>query len=74
MKNDKKIIGQRISSLRKINKLSQEQLADISKIHRTYISQIERGIKSPTLSILFRILKSINIKPSSFFKGIENEL
>jgi len=30
-------------------KLSQEELAFQSKLHRTYISQIERGIKSPSL-------------------------
>lgn len=43
------------------NNLSQEKLAACAGVHRTYISQIERGIKSPTIKTLNEIAKSLNI-------------
>ena len=37
--------GQRVQELRKEHKLSQEQLADLAGVHRTYIGMIERAEK-----------------------------
>jgi transcriptional regulator with XRE-family HTH domain len=39
--------------------LSQEELAHQSGLHRTYISQIERGLKSPTLATIYAIAFAI---------------
>ncbi|MCP9850932.1 helix-turn-helix transcriptional regulator [Cyanobium sp. Morenito 9A2] len=44
--------------------LSQEHLADLAGIHRTYVSQLERGIKVPTLTILERICSALSIRVS----------
>lgn len=41
-------------------KLSQEALAEHADVHRTYISQLERGLKSPTLDTLNRIALAMN--------------
>jgi transcriptional regulator with XRE-family HTH domain len=59
---------------RKNSNLSQEKLAELANIHRTYISQIERGLKSPTLEVVFSICNALSIKPSEFIKGIEDGL
>jgi transcriptional regulator with XRE-family HTH domain len=59
---------------RKNSNLSQEKLAELANIHRTYISQIERGLKSPTLEVVFSICNALSIKPSEFIKRIEYEL
>ena len=59
---------------RKLSGLSQEKLAELADIHRTYISQIERGLKSPTLETIFSICSALKIKPSQFIKDIEDEL
>lgn len=40
--------------------LSQEELADLAEIDRTYASQIERGVANPSLEVLFRIAHSLN--------------
>lgn len=72
--NTSLIIGKKIALIRKTKGISQESLAEMANIHRTYISQIERGIKSPTINIIIAILKSLNIKISDFFKDIENDL
>jgi transcriptional regulator with XRE-family HTH domain len=41
--------------------LSQEGLADKSELHRTYVSQIERGLKSPSLDAMQRLATALEI-------------
>ena len=51
--------------------LSQEQLADLAGIHRTYVSQLESGIKVPTLTILERICSALSIRVSALIAMAE---
>lgn len=43
--------------------ISQERLAEFADIDRTYPSLIERGLGEPTLSIVIRLGKALNINP-----------
>lgn len=52
--------------------LSQEQLADEAGLHRTYISQIERGVKSPSLRSLEQITDALEIPLWVLLKRIES--
>lgn len=54
--------------------LSQEKLAEEVGIHRTYVSQIERGLKSPTLHILLKFASTFNISLTQLIQDIEDEL
>ncbi|MHC6180326.1 helix-turn-helix domain-containing protein [Clostridium sp. JNZ X4-2] len=54
--------------------LSQEDLAHKCNIDRTYISMIERQKRNPTLNIIFRICKSLDIKASDFILNIEKTM
>ena len=64
------MIGREIK-LERMNKgLSQEKLAEKAGVHRTYISLIERNIKSPTIAIFIRICNGLNIKPSTILKRL----
>ncbi len=47
---------------------SQEELAFRASIHRTYISQIERGLKSPSLSVIVRLAQALNISPAELVR------
>ena len=51
--------------------LSQEELAYMCDVDRTYISLLERKKRKPTLNVLFKICETLNIKPSNFIKEIE---
>lgn len=55
------LFGEKIKQLRMKNGWSQEDLADFSGLHRTYISGIERGLRNPTLCILERLAQCFNL-------------
>lgn len=46
---------------------SQEDLADVSGLHRTYISGIERGDRNPTLEILLRLSTALRCSLHELF-------
>jgi transcriptional regulator with XRE-family HTH domain len=61
MKDIDRAFGLAIRQFRTHIGISQEELAFLAGIHRTYISQIERGIKSPTLKVIFVLSKALNV-------------
>jgi len=69
-----KKFGTVIANLRKSKGLSQEDLAFELNLHRTYISQIERGIKSPSLRVIEKVSIFFEIKLSDLFRLVENEV
>jgi len=54
--------GLSIRKLREQKAISQEKLAELADLHRTYIGQVERGEKNLTLRSLERIAKALGIK------------
>lgn len=55
-------LGEKIIHTRKKKSLSQEQLALLSDINRTYLSKIEKGKANPSVKILGKIAKTLKIK------------
>jgi transcriptional regulator with XRE-family HTH domain len=71
------LFGEVISQLRRNQCLSQEELADRAGVHHTYISQLERGLKSPTLAVLMKLATALDVQASEILKQLErsfNEL
>jgi transcriptional regulator with XRE-family HTH domain len=64
-------ISQTIAQLRHEASISQEELAHRAGIHRTYVSQIERGLKSPTLHILIQIANALDTSASEIISKVE---
>jgi transcriptional regulator with XRE-family HTH domain len=54
-----KRLGQVIKRRREQADLSQEEFAERADVHRTYISQLERGIKSPSVRVLVKIAAAL---------------
>lgn len=67
-----KAFGSALKILRQEKGLSQEKLADISGFHRTYISLLERGIKSPSLATLHRLSQALDITLTQLIMVVEN--
>ncbi|UVT16031.1 MAG: helix-turn-helix transcriptional regulator [Nitrospira sp.] len=63
--------GNEIAKLRKKVGISQEELGFRAGVHRTYISQLERGIKSPTLSVILRLAYAMKIRPSKLVATLD---
>lgn len=53
--------GQNVQKYRKIQGLSQEELADLAGVHRTYIGMIERAEKNITLCNIEKIARALNV-------------
>jgi transcriptional regulator with XRE-family HTH domain len=68
------IFGQVLRNLREEQKLSQEKLAEYCDLDRTYISLLERGLRQPTITTIFKIADALDILPSELVKKVEMEL
>lgn len=60
--------GQKISAQRAYNSLTQEQLAELAGLERSYISDIERGTRNVGLVNIVKLSKALGVCPSAFFK------
>ncbi|MGE8654358.1 helix-turn-helix transcriptional regulator [Acinetobacter sp. F-1] len=60
-----KFLGSNIKEVRKAKTISQEQLALLTSIDRSYIGRIERGEVSITVEKLYDIAKTLEVKPQS---------
>lgn len=62
-------IGNRVHELRIKHGLSQEQLALMAEITPSYLGQIERNIKNPTIRIIEKICISMGVSLADFFSS-----
>ena len=53
-------LGLAIKRRREAARLSQEELAETAHLHRTYVSQLERGIKSPSVRVLVKMAGALD--------------
>ncbi|WP_052090610.1 helix-turn-helix transcriptional regulator [Desulfosporosinus sp. HMP52] len=60
-------VGQRIKELRIIRNITQEQLAYISELDRTYINSVENGRRNISIINLEKISKGLRIHLKDFF-------
>ncbi len=65
-----KLLGARIKHLRALKGLTQEDLADIAEVHRTYIGMVERGEKNITFLSGRRIAVALGISLSEIFEAV----
>ena len=62
-------VGNRVHDLRTERGLSQEQLALMSDITPSYLGQIERNIKNPTIHIIEKLCFSMDVSLADFFRS-----
>jgi len=61
--------GKRVREERGKQGLSQEQLAELAGVHRTYIGMIERAEKNITLENIEKIANALKVKPEELLRS-----
>lgn len=60
----RKTLGANIKRLRAAKGWSQEEYAFEAGIHRTYVSDIERGARNPTIEVLVKLAVPLGVEPA----------
>ena len=63
----KQKFGNRIKELRKQKGLSQEKLANMAEIDRTYLPTIEKGERNVSIEVVERLAKALDVKVKELF-------
>jgi transcriptional regulator with XRE-family HTH domain len=66
--------GGLLRRLREAANLSQEGLADLSDLDRTFVSLLERGQRQPSLETVFSLCTALEIRPHEFVRQLEFEI
>jgi transcriptional regulator with XRE-family HTH domain len=53
-------VGLNVQNLRRDRQLSQEELAARANVNQSYLSDIERGIRNPSILVLHRIAQALS--------------
>lgn len=66
--------GIQLRKMRQDLNLSQEELAYKAEVHRTYISLLERGKKTPSLEVIFKLSRALEKSPPELITMVCEEL
>jgi transcriptional regulator with XRE-family HTH domain len=67
-------LGRAIRELRRSADISQEGLADRSRLHRTYVGGIERGERNVSFGNLLKLADALGVRPSELLARSESLL
>ncbi len=67
--SDKSSVGERIKRARLAKDLTLKEVERKAKVSATHISEIERGLTSPTVGALSRIASALDTTPSRLFES-----
>lgn len=62
--------GIRIKTLRQKQKISQEKLAEMADLHRTYINLVESGKRNISLRNINKLSKALGVSLEDLFKNL----
>lgn len=66
--------GEAVRALREGKNISQEELAAMADLHRTYIGGVERGERNIGLKNIFRIARALSCQPSKLIAVTEHRV
>ncbi len=67
-------LGTNVRRIRECKGWSQEKLAEMAELDRTYISGIERGLRNPTVRVLQRIADALGIPAPDLLRTGQGEI
>ena len=59
----KSVVGRNVKRYRELKGISQETLAFDADLHRTYVSDVERGVRNPTVLIVAKLATALGVEP-----------
>ena len=62
------VLAANLREFRRVQKLSQEELAEVCGLHRTYVGSVERGERNVTLSTLEAFAHALGVSVTSLLK------
>ncbi|MHB0954258.1 MAG: helix-turn-helix domain-containing protein [Allorhizobium sp.] len=65
----REVFAKNLRLIRQSKGLSQEELAHLADIDRTYVSSLERGVYSPTLDVVERLANALETDAAEFLKN-----
>lgn len=66
--------GKKLRHVREQKKISQEKLAELAGLHRTYVSSVERGERNISLLNIEKLAIALGISMASLMPGPEKSL
>jgi transcriptional regulator with XRE-family HTH domain len=66
-----KLFGEAVRLERQRRQISQEKLAELCGLHRTYVSGIELGKRNPSLLNIGKIAHALGVSPAELLSNIE---
>lgn len=60
--------AQNLRNLRASQEISQEALGDLAGLHRTFVSQVERGLRSLSLGSMLKLANALKVDPVELLK------
>jgi transcriptional regulator with XRE-family HTH domain len=61
MDDVRKRLARNLKSLRQAKGLSQEAFAEEAGLHRTYVSDLERGARNPSLTVVDKLARALDV-------------
>jgi len=65
-------VGKIIKQFREDKHLSQEVLSGLACVDRSHLSKIELGLRSPTITVLYKLADALEVKASEILRNIED--
>lgn len=65
--DSRRLIARNLKEIRLSRRLSQEELAFIAEVDRTYVSGLERRLRNPSVDLLDRLAGVLKVKTADFF-------
>ena len=69
----KEVFSMVLLQLRKERKLTQAKLAEQADLETNFIGYMERGLRQPTITTLFKLAQGLNITPSEIIRRVEQQ-
>ena len=61
-----------LKAIRTEKGLTQEQVAYVAKVHRTYIAFLEGARKQPSIDAVFKIAKGLDVSPAELIEKVDS--